>query len=1686
MTDDARNVGSIKVGIYADVAGLEASLKAAQSKVAATEFKPQNMVVRIDTLQPTRQAFSRLRKSIVDGISGREGGKPVLIPLQVSQNSLTQMIATVQGQFNKAKIAVNLDWAWNTPPPSRLDLMVYWEWGNGPPPSGGTPGGGGGGPAGHTPSGTSKGPAAPLPPGGATAAAAGAAAGTRGQRRTTARASSAAPVVTPHMPTAGPDYVPPIHYAGPGKSATGGVVGRTGEGNELGLRPAAGSKDAKALADQMKSALLLAMQGDPAKLLGLASRFGMTARLQGGDFGLTADKDSLIHQYTVGGQPALGLMQQALAHVRGRKRVDQVLDDVPAGVIPIKDIGRYRSAGGIKVKTTMAPLLSRLTASHDALADFMGPIVAGEKPLSPETVDKLNELGQEMQRAQNEFLQADPTMMRALNIRKGAAGRATDPLSMLFAKTAGYGNAARSLKEQHDMLKSVRAANKLNEKRIESIASLSLEGQTESFSSHTNLSARPTIARDRVADLGPGLPTDTGEVAALWEKAKERSKSEGLAAYQARQQKLAAMSPEEQTAYFAKKMKPIFSVPIVNPLGRTGAKATIQDILDKRAEGGPVQGGLAARLAAARAGKKYVVAEGGRDELFVGKSGHMEILKQPGHIQSFPEEGQVVPRVPEWIRRGMAKDITGLAEGTGGKPRYPAGFPGGLGGKFMSADPTKSATTAARVVVTNPGFEKVFRSERQVLATLRAAQGGPIADHVAAQFAAGRGGYTPHGPSGGFNVTDLATHMEDADAAIEKFVRTLSPTQRAAAKIGARENPEVLGLQLGAVGVRGLSSQQLSFMAQRSAPLALGQITSTFAGRGAAVQRSKLASFYAGQATSFATDARAEHEKALQDLEYIANAKQMEKAGVDQTEVIKKLTDSYNEHLKSAGMLTHAGEQDRVTAENLAKSVSKVSSVVKNLGAQLSGAIGGTLLYGGAFTLINAGIESLVKVAVPAADIMSGFYITSLKVSEGLKQATVQANGNAKAIATQTVAQSGLSGAIATGTTASLAQRAAGEAGNAQLATQLDLIRTAVQVRAQNKGGGFEYAGFDRSVLQGTGGFGPTLPSGGTIGGNMSTLETVANAFRNAGGQGLDQTQRSGVSAIPIVGPLLADFIKPEMNADLMKSQIAAFNSDMTKGGAGSQFKQGASSAEIQGTLAGLHDLAAAFPASANEIGSFAESLVRSGTAIVGADGKIVTSAGDVAAALAAIPKGALTPSAGGLLNANDLSRSIQAQAMVAVSQHTRDTTVPAAAAIDYLGNRPLPVGTGVIPSGATTNLGPHATSVDPAAIQSFRDFQAVGDAALDDIRRKANQGEAALMALGVPPELINQLRGLGSQVASIQLKQAGKEAALAAMEYNHQLFIARRSLADATALTGKRGVGELGIVGVLERETFELQKQSQALSLMLQQRQINFRLALAGFTAPGETSEERAARQKEAIIEATYAQKQLNIAKKQFAVGIHLFDANAMRQLQDVQFALRDLAAQHEVQISGKLAEQTIGLIQKRIARTVKDMGVVMDLGEQIFAAKVQEATTIAINSVSKDFGAILKMTGEAWNSFGIQASLAGQSIINQLSGGGPARPPDKDWTKYPHDGYSYARGALGVAHGATSMIVGEAGNETVAILRNARSAHAGTGGGITVVVTGNTIRSEDDINVLVREITAAVERSINRKASMLGFRTV
>ncbi len=116
-------------------------------------------------------------------------------------------------------------------------------------------------------------------------------------------------------------------------------------------------------------------------------------------------------------------------------------------------------------------------------------------------------------------------------------------------------------------------------------------------------------------------------------------------------------------------------------------------------------------------------------------------------------------------------------------------------------------------------------------------------------------------------------------------------------------------------------------------------------------------------------------------------------------------------------------------------------------------------------------------------------------------------------------------------------------------------------------------------------------------------------------------------------------------------------------------------------------------------------------------------------------------------------------------------------------------------------------------------------------------------------------------------------------------------------------------------------------------------------------------------------------------------------------------------------------------------------------------------------------------------QFGIVLNGLTNQLGGFGSGTESQPG--KLEDDRYN-ATGGLYSASQATSLgIVGEAGTETVAILRNPRALMGemgGNGGSFTINFGDIYVRNDQDIN----RIAQAVMQAMGQRASLVGLRSV
>jgi hypothetical protein len=344
----------------------------------------------------------------------------------------------------------------------------------------------------------------------------------------------------------------------------------------------------------------------------------------------------------------------------------------------------------------------------------------------------------------------------------------------------------------------------------------------------------------------------------------------------------------------------------------------------------------------------------------------------------------------------------------------------------------------------------------------------------------------------------------------------------------------------------------------------------------------------------------------------------------------------------------------------------------------------------------------------------------------------------------------------------------------------------------------------------------------------------------------------------------------------------------------------------------------------------------------------------------------------------------------------------------------------------------------------------------------------------------------MSSAISDLTADMLNAQQAAADVSYANQIRLADRAWRDALGMLGKVGGTRLGF---LQREQYLAGRASQSLglasqeiglaanklSLALQARSIATNLAVAQFQAPGDTGEERYARQREAIIKAGIEKKQLgfsqqqqgiseqqfSISQKQFVLAGQIWSENAQRAATDAAKSIEVMQASRSAQLQATVAQKKIAVAQQRMGEYLQRAANVARRAEN---RKNQYTTSVTQGATS---------LGEAFN----EVATALRTALDTLNG------------TPPQDGEKHAAGYIGTVSGATRMTVGEAGAETVAILRNPRmgSLNGGGGGGpmsLSIYISGNTVRSDDDLERLATMVARKVEQSMGKKGQMLGLR--
>jgi hypothetical protein len=514
------------------------------------------------------------------------------------------------------------------------------------------------------------------------------------------------------------------------------------------------------------------------------------------------------------------------------------------------------------------------------------------------------------------------------------------------------------------------------------------------------------------------------------------------------------------------------------------------------------------------------------------------------------------------------------------------------------------------------------------------------------------------------------------------------------------------------------------------------------------------------------------------------------------------------------------------------------------------------------------------------------------------------------------------------------------------------------------------------------------------------------------------------------------------------------------------------------------------------------------------------------------------------LLRQTQQQRQAQVDQMRAQLQFTQREDIPAQFALENAAKPQQHFGT------TFTTQGLAGTQGGDQTLQNIQKYTQLAGAAQQDIQKSITEGQQSLNAIvsRAGPEAlqdftktVDSISSLGSTITGLQEGISFRQVNLETHEYNEQLRLADRSLGDAKDFMSAIHGAVIGTVGGLQGQNALLDRQNQLLGRRQQQlsfksedigfksndlqyqlqqmqfaqtqRQINFSKASAGFTAPGDTPEERAARIEQAKIEAREAQKQLNIqrqiaamareqlqiARQSAQINRQVFanqnkqQDNAFKQtIQEASRSVGDLEKQiglltesHAINIDSRAVDETVAKLEKQQGRLINKAQAYLQAGQDIRSNIIAGVADIQA-ATGKGWSELVGQVNKAWQSLFSGYATEYKNLLGTINGGS-GTPGARG--SGPAGNKLQAEGGIHVVNRATRFVAGEAGSEAVLVIRNPQqgmmsmpsyTAAGGGGATINIMVSGNTVRSDKDIDTLVYRI----KREMSRDLALSGGR--
>jgi hypothetical protein len=522
-------------------------------------------------------------------------------------------------------------------------------------------------------------------------------------------------------------------------------------------------------------------------------------------------------------------------------------------------------------------------------------------------------------------------------------------------------------------------------------------------------------------------------------------------------------------------------------------------------------------------------------------------------------------------------------------------------------------------------------------------------------------------------------------------------------------------------------------------------------------------------------------------------------------------------------------------------------------------------------------VDAVKEVASPAVERAGGFRTTSYRVGQEIGAATRQNAGRADLAAMEMLSQAGIGGGLAGAISPSLAAMGSVRGGVEAYQRQSDILHAAQYARSQSR----QYGGYDENLFRNVGGIGIDLgPFHTAIGGSASFQEKLANDL----GVLPEGPMPEGQTNAGVTGRT-----QPRADSNVLKSQvewkdalkkgqevIALFNQDVARGSGGLSKL----SLATEKTTADLTRQTAMYEAAG--LGDLGRRLEEEGIATKGLEGMTEDQATKALRQMAQdAVTGAAMPDTGLYLERQKAleipnrytSMSMQRENMRKFGMQNWGF---AQAQAPMLGS-PLLEAFGKAGLGGGTPLAGQQAESRAAEVnrQAAAQAEALKQNTIATLKMPTGPGSEAEKF----SQAFDTILSTGKQISALQFDLGARQAALTVAQLNNELRLTNRALADAKGLAGMAGGSKYGQV---QREQWQLGRESQQIGFQLTERQLNMQEAVIGFGVSGESPQERGARMEEAKLRLKLERQQLAISKKQYGNEGYLFQEGAERGVTD------------------------------------------------------------------------------------------------------------------------------------------------------------------------------------------------------------